>query len=69
MKSSSPFCTCTDYGCENNPVNHGDGCNPCIESSVDDREIPRCFFIKAGDDVDVREDWSFEAFAAVVLKE
>lgn len=64
---SSPFCPCDDYGCEYNPVNHEMGCNLCVESSVKDREIPRCFFIEAGGDPDSIVDWSFEAFAKLVI--
>ena len=24
------FCTCTDYKCPNNPINHNKGCTLCI---------------------------------------
>ncbi len=65
---SSPFCTCTDYSCELNPVNHDKGCNLCIEDSLKTREIPRCFFLKVSDNIDDIEDWSIEAFARLALK-
>ncbi|HZK02104.1 MAG TPA: DUF6485 family protein [Anaerovoracaceae bacterium] len=68
MKSSSPFCPCDDYECECNPINHDKGCNLCIEESVKDREIPKCFFLGVVDNIDGIEDWSFEAFARLVLK-
>ena len=68
MKSSSPFCPCTDYSCGFNPVNHEKGCNYCVEDSIKCREIPKCFFLKAVDSIDGFEDWSFEHFAELVLK-
>jgi len=39
-----------------------------VEDSVKCREIPKCFFLKVVDDIDGIEDWSFEAFARLVLK-
>lgn len=68
MKSSSPFCPCTDYKCEFNPVNHDKGCNLCVEDSVKTREIPKCFFLKVADNLEGIEDWSFEAFAKLILR-
>lgn len=66
---SSPFCPCTDYECQFNPVNHDKGCNLCVEDSVKCGEIPKCFFLKVIEDIDGIEDWSFEAFAKLVLKQ
>ncbi len=68
MKKSAAFCPCDDYQCEYNPINHDKGCNLCVESSVRDREIPKCFFLVATDDISDIEDWSFEAFARLVLR-
>jgi len=65
---SSPFCTCTDYNCQFNPVNHDKGCNFCVEDSVKCREIPKCFFIEAVGDIEGITDWSFESFAKLVLQ-
>ncbi|MGL4484376.1 MAG: DUF6485 family protein [Anaerovoracaceae bacterium] len=65
-KSSSPFCTCDDHDCEFNPVNHNDGCNRCVEDSIKTNEIPKCFFLKTGANLDGWEDWSFEGFATAV---
>lgn len=67
--SNNSFCPCKDYECQFNPVNHDKGCNLCIEDSVKTREIPKCFFIKAKGDIDGVTDWSFEAFAELVLNE
>ena len=61
-------CPCDNSSCEFNPVNHDKGCDLCIASSVEDREIPKCFFQVAGGDIGSIEDWSFENFANIVLK-
>lgn len=66
--SRSSFCPCTDYSCECNPHNHEKGCDLCVEDSVKTREIPKCFFLKVTDDISDISDWSFEAFASLVLK-
>ena len=68
MKTSSPFCPCTDYKCEFNPVNHDKGCNLCIEDSIECNEIPKCFFMKINKDISGIDDWSFESFAAFLKK-
>lgn len=60
-------CPCDDSTCEFNPMNHNDGCDRCIASSVEDKEIPKCFFQAAGGDIDTIEDWSFESFAKTVM--
>lgn len=68
MKTSSPFCPCTDHTCSFNPVNHDEGCNLCIEDSIKCSEIPRCFFMKVNEDIGDIDDWSFASFAAFVEK-
>jgi len=68
MTSSTPFCPCTDYSCRFNPHNHDQGCNLCVEDSIKCREIPKCFFLKVTDNIEGFEDWSFEHFAELVLK-
>jgi len=65
--SSNPACPCKDYECKFNPVNHDKGCNLCVEDSVKTGEIPKCFFMKIKGNVDDITDWSFEAFANLVL--
>lgn len=59
-------CPCNDSSCEFNPVNHDKGCEPCVASSVIDKEVPKCFFKAAGGDIDTIEDWSFDNFAKAV---
>lgn len=64
-KSSAPFCTCTDTACPCHPTNHDKGCTPCISKNLAQREIPSCFFKKAGG-VKPTKDWYFEDFAALM---
>ena len=65
--NNSHFCPCTDYECDFNPINHDKGCSLCVEDRFKTKEIPKCFFISTIDDIDSIEDWSFEAFAKIVL--
>ncbi|MEG1930695.1 MAG: DUF6485 family protein [Anaerovorax sp.] len=60
--SSSKFCPCTDFSCEFNPNNHNQGCNLCVEDSVKNKEIPKCFFMKINPEISDIEDWSFQGF-------
>ncbi len=67
-KISSNFCTCKDYDCKNNPKNHDEGCNRCIESSLKDREIPFCFFNTISKvDAEKVKDFSYKGFAEFVI--
>jgi len=66
--SKLPFCTCDDYACKLNPVNHDQGCNLCIEDSLEKKEIPSCFFKIVSPDLSNRTDWSFEGFAELIRK-
>lgn len=63
------FCPCTDTGCQFNPVNHDQGCDLCVEDSLKCGEIPKCFFLKVVDSVEGFDDWSFEHFARLALKQ
>ena len=62
---SVPFCTCTDLKCPCHPANHDKGCTPCIAKNLAQREIPSCFFRKAGGQKPT-PDWHFEDFAALI---
>ena len=59
------FCTCTDYACPFHPVNHSQGCTPCIAKNLREKEIPTCFF-KAVHYPKPTENWHFEDFAALI---
>ena len=66
MKNLSPFCTCTDLACPMHPTNHEKGCAPCIQKNLAQREIPSCFFNKAGG-TKGHDTFFFEDFARSVL--
>ncbi|OUP08442.1 DUF6485 family protein [Collinsella sp. An2] len=70
--ATAPFCTCTDHDCPFNPVNHDKGCTLCVAKCLKEHEIPTCFFrdvseadLLPGDE----QDWTYQGFAAHVLKE
>lgn len=50
MKHIDPraLCTCKDHQCPFNPVNHDQGCTPCIQKNLALGEIPSCFFNAVG---------------------
>ena len=65
MKDPKEFCTCTDYKCPFNPVNHDQGCSPCILKNLKMKEIPSCFY----HDIDCpkpTDEYHYEDFAALV---
>ena len=65
MSKTVPFCTCGDDKCPFNPVNHEQGCTPCIAKNLREGEIPSCFF-KAIDFPKPTKDWHYEDFAYLV---
>lgn len=68
MTNISSFCPCDDYECVNNPKNHHKGCSLCVEDSLKDGEIPKCFFLEVTESVDGFTDWSYEHFAKLTLE-
>ena len=64
MKSidAAKICTCRDRDCPNRPVNHDQGCTPCILKNLTRREIPSCFFNLAGGTAGL-DSFYFEDFA------
>ena len=66
MENKVPsFCTCKDYSCPYNPVNHDKGCTPCIAKNLREGEIPTCFY-KSIDHPKPTGNWHYEDFAALV---
>lgn len=63
--ASVPFCTCTDHDCPFNPVNHDQGCTPCIAKNLREHEVPTCLFKAVSPDklLEDADDWSWESFA------
>lgn len=65
---SVDFCTCVDKACKCHPSNHDQGCTPCIASNIMERHIPVCFYRCLEPDMDRKQDYSFEGFAAFLAK-
>lgn len=62
----STFCTCGDLKCPFHPVNHDQGCTPCIAKNRKLGEIPSCFFNQLGGQ-GPRTGYTFADFARAVL--
>lgn len=61
------FCTCSDYECPHNPVNHDLGCTPCIEKNLIAGEVPSCLFNKVDPEKKMdRGQYLREDFARIV---
>ena len=67
MAELSRFCTCPHTACPLHPVNHGQGCAPCVAKNLKLREIPNCFF-QLIDANGVRTGDSFLDFAELVMR-
>ena len=65
---SKEFCTCTDYKCLCNPINHDKGCDLCILKCLKAEEIPSFFFKKISEKRPENEDYTFKGFANFVKK-
>ena len=65
MKQAKDFCTCTDTGCPCHPVNHDQGCLPCVLKNRNRKEIPSCFFNLVDSSYE-GGSYTFEDFAALV---
>ncbi|MDR1509214.1 MAG: DUF6485 family protein [Synergistaceae bacterium] len=63
---SAPFCTCVDYKCVCHPVNHKNGCTPCVAKNLREEEIPVCFFRKIEPEMDRKQDYSVQGYARFV---
>ncbi|WML34514.1 DUF6485 family protein [Clostridium sp. OS1-26] len=67
---NTEFCTCKNYSCKLHPLNHDQGCNPCMKKNLNIGELPSCFFRAVSEelrDVKVIKDSSYEAFAKLIL--
>ncbi len=69
MSKNVEFCTCGDKDCPFNPVNHDEGCTPCIAKNLKAGEIPSCFFNIVDPDKKVdRGAYLRKDFARVVME-
>jgi hypothetical protein len=60
------FCTCAETKCPDHPVNHDNGCDPCIQKNLELGEIPACFWYNISK-VDGKTDYSVEKFTQFYL--
>lgn len=67
MSNSKTFCTCSDQECPMHPMNHDNGCTPCIAKNLKQREIPSCFFNAIDSDKE-HDTFYFEDFAEAVMR-
>ena len=70
MENKVPaFCTCDSYDCPFNPVNHDQGCTPCIEKNLKAGEVPSCLFnIVDPEKKEDRGEYLRKDFARIVQK-
>lgn len=62
------FCTCLDTKCPLHPINHANGCNPCIAKNLQKGEIPTCFFKKVNPDISSLKEFTVESFVNFYLE-
>ena len=68
MENTHPFCTCKNLRCPLHPARHDKGCTPCICKNLRLKEVPNCFFHRAGH-AEKRSGDSYEDFARLVLEQ
>ena len=61
------FCSCTDTKCPAHPINHENGCDPCIVKNLKQGEIPACFWHNVTNGVIGTSDYSAGNFAKFYL--
>lgn len=66
MAKLSDFCTCVHHSCPHHPLNHENGCTPCIAKNLRQGEIPECFF-NAVCDPEKRTGDKYADFARAVM--
>ena len=64
---SKHFCACPNTGCASHPINHAEGCDPCIKKNLELGEIPACFWGNVSN-VSGTTEYSAENFAKFVME-
>ena len=62
------FCTCPVTQCSCHPLNHNQGCDPCIKDNLEKRKMPACMFRAVSDDVTEVRDYTIKGFVDFYLK-
>ena len=63
------FCTCPVAQCENHPLNHAHGCDPCIKDNLAKGKMPACMFKAVNKDVSEAHDWTIKGFVDFYLQQ
>ena len=64
--NAKELCTCKNLKCKYHPINHDNGCTPCIEINLKTRDIPNCFY-EIIDPEHKHKGTKFEDFAKFLL--
>lgn len=62
------FCTCKVTSCKNHPLNHSEGCDPCIRKNLKSCEIPSCFWLQISDDFSGYSTYTYADFTDFLQK-
>ena len=65
---ASHFCTCFVTSCDKHPSHHDQGCDLCIQKNLSKGEIPTCFWIAVGGDLEREKEFTIECFADYVQR-
>ena len=62
--TSSPYCPANQESKFAMPGYESNGCDSCVENSINSNEIPKCFFCKVEEEGPLKtKDFSFSSFA------
>ena len=62
------YCTCKDISCKYHPLNHNQGCTPCIVKNLKQRHVPNCYFNLVTEDKSKIKGYSIQDFAHLVIE-
>lgn len=62
------FCTCKVTNCKNHPLNHSEGCDPCIKKNLKSGEIPACFWLQIADNFREYHTYTYADFTEFFQK-
>lgn len=56
------FCTCHVKQCPKHPLNHNNGCDPCMQDNIAKGKMPTCMFKAVSDDLGAVKDYTIKGF-------
>lgn len=60
--SENNFCTCHITKCARHPMNHNEGCTPCMKHNLEQGKVPNCLFKKVSGDTSQVHDLTIKGF-------